>query len=154
MKIKLLFSLFIFATIIIFASSFSITYATVNEIRNFMSGAENTIEGAAGGAANMIRSGTNTMSGTMDNFINNNDMMNNENNQNTANGAMTMNNNNMTTGNYTATRTATTGDVTVAGISTNVWTWIIIAAAIVGIVTLVWSYMTQKNHRNSNYYDE
>lgn len=154
MKKKLFASLFIFASIIIFASSFSITYATVNEIRNFMGGAENTIEGFAGGAANMIRNGTNTMSGTMDNFINNTDMMNRTDNQNSVTGAMTMNNNE-TAGNYTATRTGVTaGDVTVAGISTNVWTWIIIAVAIVGIATLVWSYMTQRNHNHSNYYDE
>ena len=151
MKKKIFATLLVFIAAIILASSFSVTYATMNEIRNFVSGAENTIEGAAGGAANMVRSGTNTISGTMNNFMNSNEM----DGRNSVSGAMTMNNNTTVTGNYTATRTAVTADnVTFAGISARVWTIIIIAVALIGIGVLVWSYMTQKTHRSSNYYDE
>lgn len=146
---KKIFATFLIIAIITLASTFSITYATVNEIRNFMSGAENTIEGAAGGAANMVRNGTNTISGAIDNTMNDNQI----NGRNSITGTMTMDN--TATGNYTATRTAVNADnVTVLGISARIWTIIIIAVALIGIGTLVWSYMTQRDHNHSNYYDE
>ena len=156
MKKKLLFVTLFIITVLLISATFNTSYATMNEIRNFMGGAENTIENMAGGAGNMIRSGTNTMSDTMNNFVNGDQMQ----MQNDIEGAMTMDNTTMnntaaTTGDYTATRTAVTADnVTVAGISVNVWTWIVIALAVVGIGVLIWSYAMQKNRHSNSYYDE
>ena len=148
MKKLLLTGLIIFAVITISFIFFNTTYAAVNEIRDFIGGAENVMENAASGATNMVKNGANTISNTMNDFMNDDDM----NNTNETTGAWTMDNNNT---NYTAQRTAVTGDnVTVLGISVNMWTLIIITVSIVGLVTLIWSYIAQQNNHHSSYYDE
>lgn len=48
--------------------------------------------------------------------------------------------------NYTTARTA--ADVTVLGMTTNTWTWIIIAIVGIAIVGLVWYYGAQYEHKD------
>lgn len=157
MKKKILFS-----TILAFAIglmfSFSCVLATntnpVDGIRNVVGGAENVMEGAAMGITNGIRNATGTMTNGMDNMTNNNNTDNNNmaNNQNRVTGAIKTDNNNR--GGYTATRTATAfEEPTLLGINMTTWTWIIMAIAAAGIITLIWSYTRQKE-KNYTSYDE
>ena len=98
----------------------------VNDVRNTVGGAENAIEGAVKDVTN-----TTNMGITRDNA------------QST---------------NYTANRTATTGTTTNAntgtflGMSSTMWTWLILAVAVVAIIALVWYYSNQLT-RTRNYDD-
>jgi len=152
MKKKILFSTLIaFSIGLIF--SFSCVLATntnpVDGIRNFVGGAENVMEGAAAGITNGIRNTTGAITNGMNNtFGTNNTMANNT----AVTGAITTDNN--TTG-YTATRTATAFDEpTLMGINMTTWTWIIMALAAIGIVTLIWAYTRQQSEKNYNSYDK
>lgn len=151
MKKKVLFSTVI-AFIIGLMFSFSCVFANTNPvegIRNAVGGAENIVENAASGITNGIKNTT----GTMTNGVNNTVRTNNTatTNQNKVTGAITTNNNN---GNYTATRTATAyNEPTLLGIKMTTWTWIIMAIAAVGIITLIWSYTRQRG-KNYNSYDK
>lgn len=152
MKKKILFSTVIaFAVCLMF--SFSCVFATntnpVDGIRNFVGGAENAMEDAATGITNGIRNTTRTMTNGMNNTFKTDDNM--TNNENEVTGAINTDNNN---GGYTATRTATAFDEpTLLGINMTTWTWIIMAIAAVGIITLIWSYTKQRD-KNYNSYDE
>ena len=124
------------ATILIFTTTLS--FATdgngamndvnnaVNDVRNTVGGAENAIEGAVKDVTN-----TTNMGITRDNA------------QST---------------NYTANRTATTGTTanantgTFLGMSSTMWTWLILAVAVVAIIALVWYYSNQLT-RTRNYDD-
>ena len=124
------------ATILIFATTLS--FATdgngamngvndaVNGVRNTVGGAENAVEGA-------VKDVTNT-----------------------TNMGITRNNTQST--NYTANRTATTGTTnnanagTFLGMSSTMWTWLILAVAVVAIIALVWYYSNQLT-RTRNYDD-
>jgi len=54
-----------------------------------------------------------------------------------------------------ATRTATAFDEpTLMGINMTTWTWIIMALAAIGIVTLIWAYTRQQSEKNYNSYDK
>lgn len=51
---------------------------------------------------------------------------------------------------YTATRTATTSNSNLFGMSTTAWTWLILGIVGIVIVALVWYYGAQYEHRNYN----
>lgn len=119
-----------------------------NGIRNFVGGTENVIENAGNNISNGVRNGFNTLGQGTENVVTDvRDGM--ENAGNTMIGTMTDNNDR--NDGYTATRT-TTDDVTLAGMSTNTWTWIVVALSIVAIGILIWSYMKQRN-KNDIYID-
>ena len=100
-----------------------------NGIRNFVGGTENVIENAGNNISNGVRNGFNTLGQGTENVVTDvRDGM--ENAGNTMMGTMTDNNDR--NDGYTATRT-TTDDVTLAGMSTNTWTWIVVALSIVAI---------------------
>lgn len=50
------------------ACTFS-SYATIDQIGNFMDGTKNMMENAASSTGNMIKNGTNSMSNSVDNFV-------------------------------------------------------------------------------------
>ena len=130
------------AVILMFATTFS--FATddhgvmngvndaVNSVRNTIGGAENAVEGA-------VKDVTDTTKNATDNTTN-----------------MGINRNDTQSTNYTANRTATTGTTTNAGtflgMSSTMWTWLILAIAIVAIIALVWYYSNQLT-RTRNYDD-
>lgn len=130
------------AVILMFATTFS--FATddhgamtgvndaVNGVRNTIGGAENAVEGA-------VKDVTDTTKNATDNTTN-----------------MGINRNDTQSTNYTANRTATTGTTTNAGtflgMSSTMWTWLILAIAIVAIIALVWYYSNQLT-RTRNYDD-
>ena len=95
--------------------------------RNTVSNMENGIENGAKNAKNTIMGATNNVQNGIENVSNNigDTMMN---------------------GDYTAQRTA--GDATVLGMSTNTWTWLILAIVGAAIVGLVWYYGAQYEHKN------
>ena len=125
------------AVILMFATTFS--FATddhgamtgvndaVNGVRNTIGGAENAVEGA-------VKDVTDTTKNATDNTTN-----------------MGINRNDTQSTNYTANRTATTGTATNAGtflgMSSTMWTWLILAVAVVTIIALVWYYSNQLNNR-------
>ena len=123
-------TIFIFATTLSFATdgngAMNDVNNAVNDVRNTVGGAENAIEGAVKDVTN-----TTNMGITRDNA------------QST---------------NYTANRTATTGTTTNAntgtflGMSSTMWTWLILAVAVVAIIALVWYYSNQLT-RTRNYDD-
>ena len=113
-----------------------------NGVRNMVGGAENMLEVAGKTVTSGVRNGINTMGQGTENIVTDvKDGMQNTNNSMSA--SITTNNNN-NNGGYTATRTAT-DDVTIAGMSTNTWTWIIIGITALAIGVLIWSYMKHRN---------
>ena len=130
------------AVILMFATTFS--FATddhgamtgvndaVNGVRNTIGGAENAVEGA-------VKDVTDTTKNATDNTTN-----------------MGINRNDTQSTNYTANRTATTGTATNAGtflgMSSTMWTWLILAIAGVAIIALVWYYSNQLT-KTRNYND-
>ena len=120
-------------------SSFAMN-TMVDGARNIVGGAENMIKNAGNNRSNGVKNGLNTVTHGTENVVTDvKDGM-----QNTGNsmaGMMTSSNNN---DGYTAQRTATNG-VTVAGMSTNTWSWLIIGITAAAIIILVWSYLKQKN---------
>ena len=120
-------------------SSFAMN-TMVDGARNIVGGTENMIENAGNNISNGVKNGLNTVTHGTENVVTDvKDGM-----QNTGNsmaGMMTGSNNN---DGYTAQRTATNG-VTVAGMSTNTWSWLIIGITAAAIIILVWSYLKQKN---------
>lgn len=118
-----------------------------NGIRNFVGDTENIIEDAGSAASNGIKNGLNTVGEGTENVVTDvRDGMGNTENSMAA--GMTTDNNG---GGYTATRT-TTDDVRVAGMTTNTWSWIVVAITVVAIGILIWSYMKQRN-KNDLYID-
>lgn len=116
-------------------------------VRNFVGSTENVIENAGNNIAGGIRNGFNTLGQGTENVVTDvKDGM--QETGNTMMGAMTDNNGN---GGYTAERTAA-DDLTIAGMSTNTWTWVVVALSIVAIGILIWSYKKQRN-KNDIYID-
>lgn len=108
----------------------------VDGIRNAVGGAENVVEDAGKGVVEGIRNITDAGENTMENMTSG---MNNK---------TAMDNN---TG-YTSTRTATRTTATNTGISSTMWTWIIMAIVGIIIIALVWMYAKQNNtYKNNNY---
>lgn len=147
MKSKLFFTVGLFMSLIFtFAVTFS--FATdgnsvmngvnnaVNDVRNTVGGAENAVEGA-------VKDVTNT---TKNDSAEVQDKMNNTTNMNVTD------NNTQSTG-YTANRTATTRTTAdrntgnFLGMSSTMWTWLILAIAVVAIIGLVWYYSNQLSNR-------
>lgn len=120
-------------------SSFAMN-TMVDGARNIVGGTENMIENAGNNISNGVKSGLNTVTHGTENVVTDvKDGM-----QNTGNsmaGMITGSNDN---NGYTAQRTAT-DEITVAGMSTNTWSWLIIGITAAAIVILVWSYLKQKN---------
>lgn len=129
---------------LIFTFAMTFSFATdgnvVNDVRNTVGGAENAVEGA-------VKDVTNTMKDATENN------MNSATKNNTTNLNVT-GNNTQTTG-YTASRTATAGTTNTGsflGMSSTMWTWLILAVAVVAIIALVWYYSMQ--FTSSNYKDK
>ena len=139
--------LFVFVATILMLSIAISSFAMNNMadgVRNFVGGTENVIEDAGKGAANGIKSGLNTIGeGTQNIMSGAGNAMKDA--GNTMTGMMTGNDNN--NGGYTATRTSA-DNATVAGMSANTWSWIIIGIAAAAIIALIWSYMRQKNNND------
>lgn len=143
---------FIIATLLVIFSFFMVPYAfaanksmdnAVNNVRNFVGGAENVVEDAGKDVANGVRSGLNAIDeGAKDVG---NDVKNDANNM--------MNTNNRNT-NYNAIRTAT--GTTYTGLfgttSNTVWSWLIIAIVAIIIVALVLFYANQ--NKNTTYHND
>ena len=120
---------------LIFTFAMTFSFATdgnvVNDVRNTVGGAENAVEGA-------VKDVTNTMKDATENNMN----------SATKNICCLLNvtgNNTQTTG-YTASRTATAGTTNTGsflGMSSTMWTWLILAVAVVAIIALVWYYSNQ-----------
>lgn len=89
-----------------------------NSVGNGLTNAKNAVVGSTEKAGNSIMNAGNSMMGSMD----------------------------YTENNYNAQRTA--ADVTVLGMTTNTWTWLIIAIVGIAIVGLVWYYGAQYEHRD------
>ena len=144
MKKKLL---FVFVATLLMLSVAISSFAMNNMadgVRNFVGGTENVIEDAGKGLANGVKSGLNTVGeGTQNVMSGAGNAM--KNTGNTMAGMMTGNDNN--NNGYTAARTST-DNVTVAGMSANTWSWIIIGIAAAAIIALIWSYMRQKNNND------
>ncbi|MBR1802381.1 MAG: hypothetical protein IJ777_00150 [Clostridia bacterium] len=142
--------LFIVATLMIAFLFFAVSYTfaannvgsdMVNGVRNFVGGAENTIENIGSDAAKSIRNGMNTLQNGAENTTN---AVRNGVNNNSDNMARNANNN---TG-YTATRTTadTTGNNIFANIPNTVWSWLVVGIVGVLIVSLVMYYAKQNNN--------
>lgn len=145
--------LLIFVATILFLSIAISSFAmnnVANGVRNFVGGTENVIEDAGKGMYNGVKSGLNTVGEGARNVVTDT-KSGMQDAGNTMTGMVTGNDNNNNNNGYTATRTST-GDTTVAGMSTNTWSWIIIGITIAGIVALIWAYMSQKS-KNDIYID-
>lgn len=129
--------------IIISLFSISYTFAANNMnnmaqgIRNAVGEAENVVEGAGSAVGRVVQDGMNTIGNGAKNIGNAT--------ENTV-GTITNNGNDR----YTATRTATGNSTTnnSTGMSSTVYTWIIVAITAVGIGVLLWSYIRQNNKDN------
>ena len=143
----LMISIFTLATTFSFATDGkSAVNTAVNDVRNVVGGAENAIEGAVNNVGNTVNNATHTTGNTMHNAGNT-----------VTNGTNHVGNTVTNNGtNYTANRTATTRTTantgTFLGMSSTMWTWIVLAVAVVAIVALVWYYSNRLT--NSRRYDD
>ena len=130
------------AVILMFATTFSFAtddHGAMNGVNDAVNGVRNTIGGAENAVEGAVKDITDTTKNATDNTTN-----------------MGINRNDTQSTNYTANRTATTGTTTNAGtflgMSSTMWTWLILAIAIVAIIALVWYYSNQLT-RTRNYDD-
>ena len=130
------------AVILMFATTFSFAtddHGAMNGVNDAVNGVRNTIGGAENAVEGAVKDVTDTTKNATDNTTN-----------------MGINRNDTQSTNYTANRTATTGTATNAGtflgMSSTMWTWLILAIAIVAIIALVWYYSNQLT-RTRNYDD-
>lgn len=146
MNKKLLFTIGLLISII-FTFAVTLSFATdgngaMNGVNNAVNGVRNTVGGAENAVEGAVKDETNTT-----------------NNANTGTKTNTTNlnvtgNNTQTTG-YAANRTATTRTATTGtflGMSSTMWTWLILAVAVVAIIALVWYYSNQLT--NNRRYDD
>lgn len=141
----------------------------VNGVRSMVGGAENAIEDVGAGIVNGTRDMTD---GAENNGNNMNATSHNTTGNNNANGSTTNNsansgmNNSQDNNDYTATRTATgttadsdyiaartSNDGTWLGMNSTAWIWLIMGIVAVAIVTLVWSYGSERRadyHSNND----
>ena len=141
-------TLFSFLLIAICSYSFA-TNNMMNSTRNAVGNAGNSIGNAVTGTANALVNGTKNLGNGIANMAN--DMTNADgdtendatNTLGTTDGML-----DTTNGDYTATRTATNNNM--LGLSDTAWTWLILGIVGVAIVSLVWYYGAQYNHRNYN----
>lgn len=130
------------AVILMFATTFSFAtddHGAMNGVNDAVNGVRNTIGGAENAVEGAVKDVTDTTKNATDNTTN-----------------MGINRNDTQSTNYTANRTATTGTATNAGtflgMSSTMWTWLILAVAVVAIIALVWYYSNQLT-RTRNYDD-
>ena len=132
------------AVILMFATTFSFAtddHGAMNGVNDAVNGVRNTIGGAENAVEGAVKDVTDTTKNATDNTTN-----------------MGINRNDTQSTNYTANRTATNGTATNAnvgtflGMSSTMWTWLILAIAIVAIIALVWYYSNQLT-RTRNYDD-
>lgn len=139
MKNKIIIALvlvFIFISVTI--SSFAMDNLA-NGVRNVVGGTENMLENTGNNISSGVKNGINTVTHGTENVVTDvKDGM--QNTGNTMTGIMSSNNN----GNYNVTRTSS-GDVKIAGMTTNAWSWLIMGITGAAIIILVWSYIKQKN---------
>lgn len=109
---------------------------TAGNVKNAVNSGTNTVVDGMSNLAGGVRNGIGHVENGIEDALTMDDM-DTENNDEMAGGT--------TTGEYTATRTATTGDnAGLFGIDTStMWVWIIVALASIVIVGLVWYYGTQ-----------
>ena len=132
----------------------SYSFATnnmMNSTRNAVGNAGNSVGNAVTGTANAVVNGAKNLGNGVANMAN--DMTNADGDtENDATNTLDTNNGDMlgtTNGDYTATRTAT-ADTNMFGLSDTAWTWLILGIVGAVIVSLVWYYGAQYNHRNYN----
>ena len=139
MKNKIIIALvlvFIFISVTI--SSFAMDNLA-NGVRNVVGGTENMLENTGNNISSGVKNAINTVTHGTENVVTDvKDGM--QNTGNTMTGIMSSNNN----GNYNVTRTSS-GDVKIAGMTTNAWSWLIMGITGAAIIILVWSYIKQKN---------
>ena len=130
------------AVILMFATTFSFAtddHGAMNGVNDAVNGVRNTIGGAENAVEGAVKHVTDTTKNATDNTTN-----------------MGINRNDTQSTNYTANRTATTGTTTNAGtflgMSSTMWTWLILAVAVVAIIALVWYYSNQLT-KTRNYDD-
>ncbi len=148
MNKKVLFTLLLISLLVL-STCYSFAATGVgNAIKDAGNIAGNAVSGATGAIVDGTRNLTNSASNMM------NDMTNaNGDKKNDATNTLTTNdgtfNSNTNADNYTATRTSTDNG-NMLGMSSNTWTWLIVGIAGIAIISLVWYYGAQYEHRNYN----
>ena len=156
-KLYILLLIVLIFSILCFSFSYAEENGMIDDIKNAMSGAENTIENAGqkvmDGTKNIISDGKDMMQNAAEDMGNNmkNDQENiNQDTQNTIENGLTNNNNNNNNNDYTAIRTANDNyNGSFLGMNPTMWTWIIMAAVGVSIIVLVWIY-GKEHEKNYN----
>ena len=137
----LLISLVVLSTCYSFAAN-----GVGNAIKDAGNTTGNLISGATGAIVDGTKKLTNSASNMMNDMTNaNGDRENDATNTLATNDGIFDNND----GDYTATRTATDNG-NMLGMSGNTWTWLIVGIAGIAIISLVWYYGAQYEHRNYN----
>ena len=134
----LLFSFIMFSSYFLFAASTienGVSHIG-NAVKDTAEGTKNVVMNTGNTIGNGIKNSTNTLSDSGEKAMNTL-----ENTDNSIMGSINNNNNN-----YNAVRTA--ADVSVLGMTTNTWTWLIIAIVGAVIIGLVWYYGAQYEHKN------
>ena len=108
---------------------------------NAAQGTKNVVEGAITGVGNMIGHGANSIMNSMTNNNTTTEQTNSTNKASTDRNADE---------DYTASRTATTAEGNLLGLSTTTWTWLIVATVGALIVAIVYFYGRQYDSMASN----
>lgn len=137
MMTKRIFAFFVAIAMILFTSS---VFAT-NEIKQSMDKAGSSVKNVVNGAETVVKDGANAV-GTGAKDLGNT----------FANGAarVTSNDGYSTARTQATTRSMTTNNGTILGMSANTWTWFILAIAALAIVGLVWYYAMQNKSEYSD----
>lgn len=145
-KKLLLGALILIVAVFSFSSCFANTDNNMTDaMGNTMSGARNMVENTMDGARNAVENASNTIGNATSNVVNGIK----DGTQNLSGDMQNMMSGNMadgSTGNYDATRTATSaenGTATFMGMNATMWTWLIIGIAAIAIIALVWYYAMQ-----------
>lgn len=137
MMTKRIFAFFVAIAMILFTSS---VFAT-NEIKQSMDKAGSSMKNVVNGAETVVRNGADAV-GTGAKDLGNT----------FADGAARVTNNDgySTARTQATTRSMTTNNGTILGMSANTWTWFILAIAALAIVGLVWYYAMQNKTEYSD----
>ena len=109
----------------------------VNDVRNVVGGAENTVENAAMDISNTSKDVTGDVENGLSGNYNRSVMGATDNDD----------------GRYSTTR-VNTGDSTVLGMSSTAWTWLIVGIAAIAIIAVIWYYSMQFTRTNTHHDDE
>ena len=148
MNKKVLFTLLLISLLVL-STCYSFAATGVgNAIKDAGNTAGNLVSGATGAIVDGTKNLTNSAGNMMNDMTNaNGDRENDATNTLATNDGIVDTNTNGD--NYTATRTATDND-NMLGMSGNTWTWLIVGIAGIAIISLVWYYGAQYEHRNYN----